>query len=298
MKLLEVEQSLQNMASVNNVKLGYQYWYRMLLNKCINIFNYENLPIKLPQHELELRLLLYGFSGIFNDEKYGIVTCQGTLSGVSIYTDEFPFFTYANPILKSKTMKIDEDCIIIKNSSLYQNLGDMIRRYARMLADVESSINIYTVNTRVTSWSVAENQQVAESLKNAYNKMRLGNMDIVTDTPIINGFHTVDIAKDSNQTLTELIMCRENLLRSFFREIGVKFAIDKKERMITDEVTAENQLLTINLSDMLKCRKDGIKKVNEMFGTNIKVDISEEFKQDIERVNTSESGVEKNGNSE
>ena len=296
MKLLEVEQSLQSIASVNNVKLGYQYWYRMLLNKCINIFKYENLPTKIPQHELELRLLLYGFSGIFSVEKYGLVTCQGSLSGVGIYSDEFPFFTYANPILKSKTLKIDEDCIIIKNSSLYQNLGDTIRRYARMLSDVESSI--YTVNTRVTSWSVAENQQVAESLKNAYNKMRLGDMDIVSDTPIINGFHTVDIGKDTNQTLTELIMCRENLLRSFFREIGVKFAIDKKERMITDEVTAENQLLTINLTDMLKCRKEGIAKVNEMFRTNIKVDISDEFKQDIERVNTSESEVEKNGNSE
>ena len=39
----------------------------------------------------------------------------------------------------------------------------------------------------------------------------------------------------------------------------------------TDEVTADDQLLTINVEDMEDYRKKGIKEVNKMFGTSITV---------------------------
>ena len=60
-------------------------------------------------------------------------------------------------------------------------------------------------------------------------------------------------------------------MASFLSEIGVKNFTEKKERLITDEVTADDQLLTINVEDMEDYRKKGIKEVNKMFGTSITV---------------------------
>ena len=60
-------------------------------------------------------------------------------------------------------------------------------------------------------------------------------------------------------------------MSDFLQEIGVKSAFEKNERLITDEVAANDQLLTINTDDMLYYRQEGVKMVNELFGTNIKV---------------------------
>ena len=64
----------------------------------------------------------------------------------------------------------------------------------------------------------------------------------------------------------------------FFRDIGVKMEQNvKRAQLTTEEVTADDQLLIINIKDMLKERREGLERVNRHFGLNITVDISEEF---------------------
>ena len=59
----------------------------------------------------------------------------------------------------------------------------------------------------------------------------------------------------------------------------MKSANDKKERMIESEVDSNNQLLLFNISDMLAERKKACEEINKLFGTNITVELSDEFKE-------------------
>jgi hypothetical protein len=49
-------------------------------------------------------------------------------------------------------------------------------------------------------------------------------------------------------------------------------ANDKKERLITDEVNANNQYINVNIDLMLELREEAAKAINEMFGTSITVE--------------------------
>ena len=48
--------------------------------------------------------------------------------------------------------------------------------------------------------------------------------------------------------------------------------------MVVDEVNVNSQLLLFNLRDMLDSRKNAVDMVNRIYGTNISVELSEEYR--------------------
>lgn len=277
----ELKETLAKIYSVKTVATGYSYWVYTLLEKCLNMFIYEGLPETLPAEEIEERLIMTGYAGIFKHNKFGLVTSYGGIFGVDMYKKPTSF-TYAQPILGGSTLKINKDCAMIYNAEsdtlIQRGLSELIYRYARMLADFDSSINIFTINTRAISLNVAKTEQVATSVDSVMKKIEAGESACISDNTILDCFKTFPYANQSgNNTMTELLSARDSCLRNFYQEIGIKSAYQKKERMITDEVTSDNQILLINLNDMLKQRQKGIEQVNKLFGTKISVKLSPDF---------------------
>ena len=58
--------------------------------------------------------------------------------------------------------------------------------------------------------------------------------------------------------------------------------IEKKERLITDEATANDEQQLFNVGAMLKARQEACEKINEMFGLNISVDLRYKEENTIE----------------
>ena len=52
----------------------------------------------------------------------------------------------------------------------------------------------------------------------------------------------------------------------------------KRERLNTQEVSASTDVLIPFVDSMLQCRVEGVKQVNEMFGTNITVSLGSVWK--------------------
>ena len=84
-------------------------------------------------------------------------------------------------------------------------------------------------------------------------------------------YKILDMYDTKNNIITELLSAKEKILSSFLSEIGVKNTYEKKERLISDELSTNEQLLTVNTDDLLTWRKKGIELVNKMFGTHILV---------------------------
>lgn len=261
--------------SVNNVKRGFSYWFNLLSEKCMDMYLYVGLPDSVPAQFLERSLIMVGYAVIFAVDDI-MQTAPGSLSGVGWYYLPTTF-TYAVPWLRGGYRTIGKDCEVIYNSKqdmyYYRGLRDLIARYARMLADIESSINIVVVNQRAAKLDIVADTQTATEVDRARTAIEQGARYTINQKSIIDRYFPKEWSQipASNQII-QLIDARDRILSNFLEEIGVKsINMNKRERMIISEVTADTQLLLTNVEDMLAERQAGVDRVNKMFGTKISV---------------------------
>ena len=75
-------------------------------------------------------------------------------------------------------------------------------------------------------------------------------------------------------TITDLIELHQYLKASCFNELGINSNYNmKREALNTEESQLNHDALLPLVDDMLQCRQSGVEKVNEMFGTNIHVEL-------------------------
>lgn len=267
------------MEDTADVFRGYAYYKNFLFEKLIKIFKYDNLPSTIPQECLEDYILHFGYAGITKNEKYGLVAVPCTKYGVGLYPRFEPLAQYCTPLMQGKNLIIGKDIVIFKNNTYQLSCIQLVERYARLLADADSSITIALENARINTLPSFDDEEGAESYKAYMIANRLGQVDTVLDSSFIQKGNFVDYQKNTNSTLSlSLVETRNEILRSFLLEIGITTANGKKERMVVDEVNVNSQLLLFNLRDMLDNRKKAVESVNSLYGTDISVELSEEYR--------------------
>ena len=281
MNIVKMNKYLKTMYDVSDVRRGYDYWYFKLLDLIMNMFEYRNLPAGISKRDLELNLLITGHATIIAKKDGTMFTPLTSLYGYDEYYQPTKA-VFANPVvITSKEYTIGEDCTVVYNNSLQDSifyvkadsgLNTFIQRYARQLADIESTINIYAVNSRLTSIPVSNDNAVMESLKNFFKNLTIGKRAIVSDSSIIENFRNVDINRTGiKDGVNDWLIARDKILEQFYRDLGIRMTNQKKAQVNTDEVESNDQLLLISSDDMLKARKKGYEETNNMFGTNIEV---------------------------
>ena len=281
MNIVKMNKYLKTMYDVSDVRRGYDYWYFKLLDLIMNMFEYKNLPAGISKRDLELNLLITGHATIIAKKDGTLFTPLTSLYGYDEYYQPTKA-VFANPVvITSKEYTIGEDCTVVYNNSLQDSifyvkadsgLNTFIQRYARQLADIESTINIYTVNSRLTSIPVSNDNAVMESLKSFYKNLTMGKRAIVSDSSIIENFRNVDINRTGiKDGINDWLIARDKVLEQFYRDLGIRMTNQKKAQVNTDEVESNDQLLLISSDDMLKARNKGYDEANNMFGTSIEV---------------------------
>lgn len=288
MNIQKMSEYIKRLYDVSDVKIGFDYWYFKLFNILLNIFEYENMPSGISQREIELNLMMTGHAVVLPKKDGTLFTPLTSLFGYNEYYQPTTA-VFANPVVTTaKEYKIGSDCEVIYNNklkdSLYyihadSGLATFVSRYARQLADIESTINIYAVNSRLTSYPVTTDGSVTESLKAFFKNLVMGKRAIITDDTIIEKFRNIDINRSAiRDGVNEWLIARDKILEQFYRDLGVQMYNPKKAQVTDDEVESNTQLLLISTDDMLRERKEGLERVNNMFGTSISVNINPLFK--------------------
>jgi hypothetical protein len=277
--------NLEHEKELLEIDESFNFWTNILFEKCVRIFDWSGLPF--PQKEIETRLLYYGYCGIVDDALKGIMCATGSLSGNTQYLDEFTTFIYSAPTAQGGNKTIDFDCVIIDNTTLRNSLYPLIERYASLLSHAEITLKSALINIRMSNTFSADNTSTVESIKAARKKIYTGDTDVILDESIlnVNGVVNLTPSKSSDTSVNNAIDARNEILRAFFSEIGVRYNKDKKERMIESEIEQDTQVLLLNISDMEKQRKKACEKINKMFGLNVSCELSKEFKLINENTN-------------
>lgn len=282
-------------SGICNVEDNYNFYSAWLLSKVNELFDWENLPDTIDETVLNTYLFLDG-KAIFtkiNDKLYAL---DGNLGGKPNQYYLPTQAIIANPILGSHILEIDKDCIVMYNTDTDKifscGLKQLIHQTATLLADNIVSINCAQLNTRVQSLVVADSTIQKNSAELVMKDLYSGKPYKVLEDNMIDKIKVNNIgATSSSQTIQQLIELHQYIIGQFFNNIGIKTNfVMKKERLITDEINCLDDFLAISLDTMLISRQNAVEKINELYGTNIKVklkDYLEPLKQREEETSTS-----------
>ncbi len=252
----------------------YKYWLDVLFERVMRLFVWENTG-DVPPKEIESRLLLSGHVGI-TKYKGEITPMFGSFYGVTKYYDEWTNYIVRCPIYSGEKT-IGKDIVVINNNSIRNSTYPLVHHYAVLLAHTEVTLINCLVNARDAGGvPIAGTEKQKQSIKNYLSKIFNGQYDVVTDVGNL-GIEYAGADRRTSQSLMDIIETREKLIKSFYSDIGVRSAFEKRNNTVQAEVEADTSLLLLNLSDMIHHREEGAKKVNEMFGTNWTVHIAEEI---------------------
>lgn len=295
MRAKDIEKTLKQMYDTSDVKNNYNYWFNKLLNICLQILEYENLPKTIPAREVNANLILTNHA-VFIPKKANLYVLPTNLYEFDEYMSPTKAL-YANIKLGSGSVDLGRNAEIVYLNSLKDNifgihtdssLYTFIAKYSSLLADTESTYDIYCCNARTTFLPVAKSDSVGASLRKFFGMLKLGKREIISDDYILDNVKSIDIGRNTaSDNAMSWLQARDKILEQFFRDIGVQFSNQKKENLTEEEVNVNNQLLLISWDDILKTVREGIENVNTMFGLNIKVKINDKFIV---------KGVEKNDN--
>lgn len=265
----------------------YKYWRDQLFERMMRLFVWENtlsddFSKSIKPKEIEQRLLLSGMCAVTNlselsdSSMNGLTAMFMSFYGVSKYNDEWTHCNVRCPIY-SGSRKIGEDVVVIDNNALRNPAYELVHYYAIRLAHNDVTLISTLINARDSGGvPVATNQKQKQSLDEYFSRLYEGKFGSVTDLGNL-GLQFMGTDRKTAQNLIDIIETREKLIKSFYSDIGVRSAFEKRNNTVQAEVEADTSLLLLNLADMLDCRKRGAEAVNKMFGTNWQVHIAKEI---------------------
>ena len=276
----------QNMDAMT-YKYFYKYWFDSLFERVIRLFVWEdtydykkNFGVK--PKEIEQRLLINGHCGItkINGEEE-LTAMYGSFVGITKYLDEFKNYMVRCPVYAG-SREIGKDIVVIDNCAIRNPLLPLIHHYACLLAHAEITLGVGLVRLREDGGiPVAKTEMQKQSITRHQTKTFNGQYDVIDDIGML-GVDYAGNKKDGTQNLMSIMEVREKLIKSFYSDIGVRSAFEKRNNSIRAEVEADTSLLQINISDMIHSREKGCEQVNEMFGTNWSVHIAKEIDYSVE----------------
>lgn len=254
-------------AELNNKT--YIDYYNRLMELALNVFEWENLPPSVDERFLELTLYEKGYCLYFNDEIIGNLALTCTIGGqLDVY--RIPVLRRAYAVNGYNKMCSTKDSVLIFNNYLHTPTQLTIELFARRLYEIERAIDV-NVKAQKTPTLILSSEQQRLTMQNLY-------MQYDGNEPFIFGDKNMDIEGiKSLKTDAPFVADKlENLKHQIWNEALTFCGIensnqDKKERLVSDEVGSNYGNIEAQRNVMLNARKQAVKKINSMFGTNIDV---------------------------
>lgn len=255
---------------------SYIQYVNRLTELSISMFEWKNLPPSIDRRYLELELFKNGRVVYFNDEVIGDLCLDCITSGrLDVYGEPYIRRAYSMYNNYQKMLK-STNSVIIWNNYLRTNSVLDVEIFARRLWLIDRIIDV-NVNAQKTPVLVQGTEKQRLTLLNLYKEFD-GN------TPFIFGDKNLDlnalkaIVTDAPFVSDKLYQLKTQIWNEALTYLGISnINVQKKERLITDEVTRNQGGTIASRYSRLDCRRMAADKINAMFKTNIEVNYREDF---------------------
>lgn len=264
-------------------------YYSYFLNRVLEMFEYKNLPDTIPHEILDKYLMINGIACITKDPDSQLRVFYGNLGGKQDCYYRPTEFIIANPHFKETFSKNcivlgDEphDGVLIRNDHCWQGLHAMLSRYSCLLAENTLTLRVSDVLLRITTMLSAPTDKEKVSAEEFLRSIENGELGVIAENAFFDGVKMQNPPSNNGSYLTQFIEYQQYLKGSFYNEVGLSANYNmKREAIGKGESTLDQDALLPLCENMLKARREDLTKVNEMYGTDISVDFSSAWKENM-----------------
>jgi hypothetical protein len=253
----------------------YDDIFSQLKEIALNVYRWENVPDSIDIRFLELCLFNRGYAVYFNDEILGNLALNCTIGGaLNVYNIPINRTAYASNGYK-RFLTVN-DSVIIYNNYMHRATYPTIDMYAKRLTQIKRAIDVNITQQKVPKIIQCIRQQQL-TFQNMYEQVDNNEPVIILDESTdLKAICVLD--NTAPYVADKLNLLYKDLWNQALTFLGVENSnADKKERLVSDEVGSNYGNVEVQRNVMLNARKQAVKEINEMFGTEIKVSFNSDL---------------------
>ena len=255
-------------ANVKNVST-YQLFYDRMRNLCLSLYEWEGLPKTCDARHLEKVLFYSGLAGFAKDDRIGWISLAALpTKKLNMYNEALAYTLDGTNY--HKTFSLD-NVILCRNNLTRTPTVWAVQQYAERIANAFRTIDINIAAQKTPVLIVCDEKQKL-TMKNVYMQYEGGY-------PVIYG-DKLGFSPDSVRVLTtdapylaDKLMDHVNALwADFLTYIGINsVGTEKRERLISDEVNANNEHISLAASTGLLTRQKAAEELSAACGQKVTV---------------------------
>lgn len=263
-----------------------EYYFRYLLDRTMMMFEYKNLPETIDPHVLERYLQVNGVACI-TEAKGNLYCFGGSWGGVQDVYYRPTRFIIANPHIsqltddKSFTKEVvvygDEEHtgVLMRNDTEWASLTPLIARYAVLMCENCVTIRVADIMLRILALLTAGTDKERKSAEAYLSKLESGELGVIGSNSFRQSINMQSPPSNNGSYLTQFIELQQYLKGSFFNELGLRANYNmKREAIGAGESTLDADAILPLCDNMLKCRREDVSQLNDLYGLDVTVDFS------------------------
>ena len=272
-------------AVMNNAT--YIQYYNRLIELSIAMFDWTGLPDTIDPRFLELTLFKYGQAVFFEDEVMGYLALTNAVQGgFDVYGYPVASRAYSPYNNYQKNLTLD-DSVIIYNNYLRTPSSLDVEVFAKRLYNLDRVIDV-NANAQKTPVLIkcAETQRL--TMKNLYKEFD-GNSPVIFGDNGLNDANFTVLSTEAPYVADRIYQLKTQIWNEALTYLGISnINVQKKERLITDEVSRNMGGVIASRYSRLNARQNACEKINKMFGLNVWCEYRDDYHEldeELEDVN-------------
>lgn len=247
----------------------------------LSMFEWENLPDSMNARYLELTLFYKGQAGLLYDENFGFINTQATDGGyINIYGLPTRIQCYSYRYNEMRDLYVpsanrpkEEEAILVLNNYDRTPTASTLQLFAYRLAEAQRTADV-NIKAQRTPILLTTDQRQEFSMKKLYEQYD-GNTPVIyaDKNSGLNPDAIRAIRTDAPFIANDILQYKIAIWNEFLSFLGISNLDEKRERLISNEVDSNNELVNMNLQSYLIPRKKACEEFNQKYGMNIDVKV-------------------------
>lgn len=240
---------------------------------CLSMFEWVNLPNSMNARFIEQCLYYQGQAALLFDKDYGYLNTMASDGGyINIYGLPTEIMCYSYRFNQRRGLytvdtgeEKDKECILVLNNYDRVPTSYTISLFAYRLAEAQRTADV-NVKAQRTPILITTDQKQYFTLKKMYEEYDGNTPAIFADKNVITPDALKSIKTDAPMIIQDLMDYKREIWNEFLTFMGISNLSEKRERMISNEIDSNNELVNLNLQALLIPRKEACRQFNEKYG--------------------------------
>lgn len=239
---------------------------------CLSMFEWK-LPESMNARFIEQCLYYQGQAAFLYDNDYGYLNTMASDGGyINIYGLPTEIMCYSYRFNQRRSLytvdvgeEKDKECILVLNNYDRVPTSYTISLFCYRLAEAQRTIDT-NVKAHRTPLIITTDQKQYFTLKKMYEEYDGNTPAIFADKNLFTPDALKSIKTDAPMIIKDIMDYKREIWNEFLTFMGISNLSEKRERLISNEVDSNNELINLNLQALLTPRKEACKQFNEKYG--------------------------------